>query len=308
MADKASHAHDDLLGYVPRPGYHDHRLRIDSDSLRYTGEPPATDDPPILAVGDSYTFGEDVSDLEAWPAQLQERMGRRVLNAGVSGYGLDQIVLRAERLAAMHAPSVIIVGFIADDIRRTEMRRLWAHSKPWYALRDDKLMLQGVPVPPPRPLLPLRYQVRLEVALLSWPGFIQRLIGFHARVHPAGTGRSIAFVLVEQLAVLQRQSKARIVMLAQYDPHVWADRAYSREQVGLTGEVLGHAARHGLATLDCFRRFAAEPNVQALYGNHHLNARGNRIIAGLLAATLPGLIARPQEATNGGPLAGAGTE
>src|SRR5580658_4271220 len=100
MADKASHVHDDLLGYVPRPGYHDFRLRIDSNGLRFTGEEHHTNLPPILAVGDSYTFGEDVSDSETWPAYLQRLTGQRVLNGGVSGYGFDQIVMRAELLAA----------------------------------------------------------------------------------------------------------------------------------------------------------------------------------------------------------------
>jgi hypothetical protein len=40
-------------------------------------------------MGGSFTFGEDVSDLEAWSAQLQRLTGRRVLNGGVSGYGFD---------------------------------------------------------------------------------------------------------------------------------------------------------------------------------------------------------------------------
>lgn len=56
----------------------------------------STDD-PILAVGDSCTWGEDVGDTDTWPAQLQRLTGRRVLNGGVTGFGFDQIVLRTER-------------------------------------------------------------------------------------------------------------------------------------------------------------------------------------------------------------------
>ena len=51
---------------------------------------------PILAVGDSYTYGEEVGENDSWPAQLQRIKNQRVLNAGVSGYGFDQSVLRAE--------------------------------------------------------------------------------------------------------------------------------------------------------------------------------------------------------------------
>ena len=43
---------------------------------------------------------------------------------------------------------MIVVSFIADDIRRTEMRRLWSADKPYFVIEDGKLVLRGVPVPP----------------------------------------------------------------------------------------------------------------------------------------------------------------
>jgi hypothetical protein len=151
MADKLLHMHDGLLGHVPRPGARGTTsgapVTIDADGLRYSGEPMAASDGPILAVGDSYTWGEDVSDLDAWPAQLQRVLVRRVLNGGVTGYGFDQTVLRAERLVERYKPEVAIVSFIADDIGRCEMRCMWWHDKPWFALEDGQLALKGVPVP-----------------------------------------------------------------------------------------------------------------------------------------------------------------
>ncbi len=152
MRRLSRYVYDDGLGYAPRPGHVEPGLTIDSDGLRPTGELPATASPlsPILAVGDSFTFGDHVADNETWPAQLQSLIGRRVLNGGVSGYGFDQIVLRAERLTAIHRPSIIVVSFIADDIRRNEMRRLWRHDKPWFALEGGQLVPRGVPVAPAR--------------------------------------------------------------------------------------------------------------------------------------------------------------
>jgi hypothetical protein len=49
---------------------------------------------------------------------------------------------------------------------------------------------------------------------------------------------------------------------------------------------------NGLATVDTFSRMAAEPRPGELYWSVHLTARGNQMIASLLAATLPGLLAR----------------
>src|SRR5438128_2007424 len=96
VADKVLHVHDSLLGHMPRPGasgiVSGAPVTIDADGLRYSGKNLPAGDGPILAVGDSYTWGEDVGDLEAWPAQLQRLSGRRVLNGGVTGYGFDQIV------------------------------------------------------------------------------------------------------------------------------------------------------------------------------------------------------------------------
>lgn len=91
MADKLTHQHHDLLGYVPCPRNHSDP-EIDQEGLRTTGDAPGGAGPPILAVGDSFTFGDEVDALEAWPAQLQALLGRRVLNGGVTGYGLDQTV------------------------------------------------------------------------------------------------------------------------------------------------------------------------------------------------------------------------
>src|SRR5690242_6715975 len=42
---------------------------------------------PILALGDSFTWGDHVSDWESWPARLEQLSGRKVVNGGVPGYG-----------------------------------------------------------------------------------------------------------------------------------------------------------------------------------------------------------------------------
>jgi len=294
MADKSAHIHDELLGYVPRAGLRGSgsggvSVTIDADSLRVNGSGPASNEGAILAVGDSYTFGEDVGDAETWPAQLQKLTGRRVLNGGVSGYGFDQIVLRAEQLAAVHAPSIVIASFIAADVQRTEMYRLWGYDKPWFECDGDGLALRGVPVPD-HTLLSLPARRRIERVLFELPYFLQRGLSYHKRAHRAGSGREIACRLAERLARLQGPPGPRVVVLAQYDPHAWIERAFANEQRALTKPVLDCAAAHGVATLDSFARLAAEPRPRDFYGTYHMNARGNLLIARLLAATLPALL------------------
>lgn len=212
-----------------------------------------------------------------------------MLNGGVSGYGFDQIVLRAERLAAIHAPSMIIVCFIADDVRRTEMRRLWGRDKPWFAFDGDRLELAGVPVPDRRRLAPPWLRHRLDRVLISLPAPLQQLLGYHVRRHPTGEGLRIALHLFEHLVRLGERHRCRVVLLAQYHPTIWLDRTFAAEQRRVTELVLVGGRKAGLAAVDTFPRFAAEPAAASFYINTHLNGRGNAMIARLLAARLPKL-------------------
>jgi hypothetical protein len=112
--------YDSLVGWVPRPNaggvrsggwsahVDDQRLRLNgtlTDSTNWTT-------PSILAVGDSAAFGDEVDDGDTWPAQLEQRLQRRVLNAGMSAYGIDQAVLRAERLVPRFDSSIVVLSVV----------------------------------------------------------------------------------------------------------------------------------------------------------------------------------------------------
>jgi hypothetical protein len=302
---------DDLLGHVPNPRVQS-RLgnliqTIDSDGLRYNGETPPPGGPAILAVGDSYTYGEEVNDSETWPAHLQQLTGRRVLNGGVTGYGFDQIVLRAEQLADRYSPSVIIVSFIEDNLKRAEISTLWWRNKPWFAMENGQLVYKaaGEPVGAklPRHLhsilgrcfhkLPPHLRARAHLVentlVARLPLQLQHRVGYFVRVHPPGVGVEIAQRLVERLAQLQKNRGSKVVIMAQYPPWVWADWSEAKRQRHATQVILDRAAACGIATLDTYDRLATEPGPHRLYAKGHMNARGNSTIASLLTATLPTL-------------------
>jgi hypothetical protein len=223
-------------------------------------------------------------------------LGKRVLNAGVSGYGFDQIVLRAEKIVPDKHPSAVVVSFIADDVLRTEMRRQWSAEKPYFDIENGSLVLRNVPVPPqadPRTTLGF-WERTLGYSFLF--DFIMRRLdvlhdwyGDHVRVQPAGTGEKIACLLAGRLAELQRRSGARILVVAQYDPVVWQDAGFAAVQRRLTQGVLTCSRQQGLDVLDSFDALVANDGKgrpATLYGLWHMNDGGNLLIARLIAAAL----------------------
>jgi hypothetical protein len=145
------HIYDPELGWIPKPSNQwGTSIVILKEGIRSNGRGEVWDGTgdPILAVGDSYTFGDQVTDSETWPAQLEKLSGRRVINAGVDGYGTDQIFLRARSLLSRFRFNTVIFSFIPDDIRRSEMSVMFATAKPYFDFKDDRLKLENVPVPP----------------------------------------------------------------------------------------------------------------------------------------------------------------
>jgi hypothetical protein len=144
---------DDELGWVPEQGVHrpwGTTVTVLKDGIRSNGRGEVWDgsDHSVLAVGDSFTFGNQISDWETWPAQLEKLSGRRVINAGVFGYGLDQAFLRTRRLLSRYRFSTVIFSFIPDDIRRCQMLGIFNTVKPYFDFKDGRLTLENVPVPP----------------------------------------------------------------------------------------------------------------------------------------------------------------
>lgn len=124
----------------------------------------------ILVVGDSFTFGDEVSDHETWPAQLETKTGKKVINAGVFGYGLDQIILRAESLLPIYKPDTVIVAFVPDDIRRCILSVRTGVPKPYFLLENGELALKNIPVP-------------LRPANLGGMDFFRKFFGYSALIN-----------------------------------------------------------------------------------------------------------------------------
>jgi hypothetical protein len=107
----------------------------------------------IIVLGDSFTFGEEVSDDETYSSKLESGLQNiEVLNLGVQGYGNDQMLLRLQEEGIKYHPDIVVLGFTYIDIYRN-IESFFAFAKPRFRLGAEGLKLTNVPVPTPEHVL-----------------------------------------------------------------------------------------------------------------------------------------------------------
>jgi hypothetical protein len=131
-------------------------VNTNSKGLRGTTEYPYTPTPGkerILVLGDSFTFGTDVSDDETYSHYLEAALPNiEVLNLGVQGYGQDQMLLYLKEEGIKYHPNIVVLGFAYMDTNRN-LWRFFAFAKPKFDSTPDGLKLTNVPVPTPEQVL-----------------------------------------------------------------------------------------------------------------------------------------------------------
>ena len=150
---------DKHLGYIPKPnfsgiinapGWNSVKVNINSQSFRSNGGDKKDLIRPgrILAFGDSFTFGDQVSDEDTWSACLEDKIKIQVDNAGVFGYGPAQALKRANRVIKNNSYNTLIFSIVLDDdFERDRMEYRYGFPRP--ALIKDGLNLKWSEVPNP---------------------------------------------------------------------------------------------------------------------------------------------------------------
>lgn len=148
---------DDIYGWSLVPGARavskatGRPVHYDINSKGLRGPEVAFDKPEymyrVLFLGDSHTFGFGVPESQHFSTLIGGYFpGVEVINMGVSGYGIDQELLRLTREGFQYHPNLVIayVPHYADlrHLRDT----VWGMGKPVYKLEDGKLVLTNCPV------------------------------------------------------------------------------------------------------------------------------------------------------------------
>lgn len=128
--DFISLSHDPELVYQLRPGHYRvegtffripaYDVAIDANGCRIQAlDKPETDsgNKSVLLVGDSFTFGDGVSGAETFSALIESLLpGIRMINCGVPGYNLVQVVRAAELRAAQFHPALLLIVIYRNDL------------------------------------------------------------------------------------------------------------------------------------------------------------------------------------------------
>ena len=290
------------LGWIPEPGqsiivphWNDAHVTILEHGIRSNGNAPTRDSDTqpqgvIVAVGDSFTFGDEVSDHQTWPAILETLIPYTVMNGGVFGYGMDQSFLRATMLIKQYHPDMLIFSLIPQDIHRCEFAVSYGIKKPYFRLtKAGEVVLENFPVPPPASTPP-RFDIVRQV--FGYSLCCHRILGtlfptywytgrYNLRVH--SDGDMVACVLMHALAELSAQTATHILVLLQYD--TLDEPVYIKQ-----AEHLVRCVPEKLALLDLKPALQAvraqNAEEYARFFNGHMTERGNRFVAEQIALFL----------------------
>lgn len=88
----------------------------------------------ILTIGDSFVYGHNLEDLETYPSQLEEILIKKgyninVLNAGTSGYGVDQYYLQTLKTLKIFKPNLVIINLNENDIADSNENCLFKQTR-----------------------------------------------------------------------------------------------------------------------------------------------------------------------------------
>ncbi len=291
--DSCQYVYSPAIGWTSPANCVSAPYNSDADGFRRSASQASLAEPPILVTGSSFAKGDEVGDNEAWPAYLQDMIGRKVVNAGVSGYAFDQTVLSTEQLVPKVKPLFVIASFTPGDIRRAELKVAWSREKPFFTAKEGNLDLHNIPVPG-RLGEPVRFPTAAEwLGRFALAELVAERLGLRrgwyfreVRGAPVGAGGTIACQLMPRLAALG----VPVVVLAQYSRHYWEDnRLFGTADHRAVGKVLGCAAAAGLIPFDIADKLKSAVDASgaaAVYRTDHHSPEGNRVVADLVMREL----------------------
>ena len=78
----------------------------------------------VLVLGDSVSVGNGVEAEQTYPSLLEEKLGKKVLNASVSGYRMEEYVEVLRHIVVNFEPQLVIIGICLNDVSPTSQANI----------------------------------------------------------------------------------------------------------------------------------------------------------------------------------------
>lgn len=289
------------------PDYSHLRVNTNEHGYRFTGSASNAGVPRILVVGDSFTWGSEVSDTETYPAYLASFLNNsEVINAAYGGWGTDQIWLRAKAIAQQEKPHVLIISPLTNDLLRNAYRRYGRAFKPYYSFDDDgKLKLLNVPVPRNSSAArdigwfqSLLGRFYIATAIANSLGLQEVWINHNRlndRVHTNETAVSIGCHLVKEAKDWQTETNVNVVFVLLYS----GAEVLNGERYWFTEQYVKCIEEAGLPLIDLYNRLLEQSKSKDFPASHyriwksgaiaHMSPDGNYHVAKIIFEGLDNL-------------------
>ena len=227
----------------------------------------------VAVLGNSFTFGVHVYENETFPFHLSQRIGPEweVINLGVPGYGIDQMVLAYEKHRASLQADIVLLAFIDEDIERVfeAFRNRENLPKPSFELVRGELIERRTE------------EARISDALL-YKSRIANII--YSRWYRPRQSMRISEAFLHRLAALAATDGAQL-FLVRYPRLEQLDGRAAYEPLSFEESLVARGVKY----LEPFQRLRQESDHRTLYipGDGHPTSKGNRVVADVIYTQWP---------------------
>ena len=100
----------------PRLGYVINSELPEIDAAGFRNSATTLSGADIIVIGDSHTYGNNVTAADSFPAVLSRLSGRAVYNLGIGSYGIYHYLALLDDAAGVAAPDVLMALYLGNDL------------------------------------------------------------------------------------------------------------------------------------------------------------------------------------------------
>lgn len=296
------------ITYVPGVKYRHHKAEFDNyyninnegirENETYLDKPRDTSKIRILAIGDSFTYGEGSELEDVWHSLLERYVKAKgknleVINAGVGAHDQYQEYYYLKKIIGKYKPDYVLLGFLPNDLTSNKFvnQKIWpsnvkpkeAKVKPYVWLMDHYQTLAFAR----RLLLLNKPTTRKRYANLEYFDYFKS-----PQKRPAIINNQfeVTGILLNQIDSICKAHHAPFIVV--YIPHIYeiiADKKPGIDLFTMEHFLAAESRKTGfyfIPTLTYFRQQSEAGAQTHFYEDEHLTEVGNRILADAIKDSL----------------------